>query len=158
MTSGKKPLISNLARARLVAIALMLTVLGACASGPGYSEVSDTIQTAAKAEGRIYFYRPSSAGFAIQPMVRIDNEPVGKAKPKGFFYVDLAPGNYEISTKTEAKRNLSIALSAGEEKYVRLEMKMGLFAGHVKPVLVDELQGKKQLAKTSYAPMADPER
>ena len=70
--------------------------------------------------------------------------------PKGFFYLDLAPGDYTISASTEAERSLSLNLAAGEEKYVRLEIKMGVFAGHVKPVLVDADEGAVELRKTKF--------
>ena len=83
-------------------------------------------------------------------MVRINDLEVGKAKPKGFFYVDLSPGTYDISASTEAERNLNMTLDAGEEKYVRLEIKMGAFVGHVKPVLVDSAVGLEELQKMKY--------
>ncbi len=86
----------------------------------------------------------------MQPKVQLNGEPVGKAVPKGFFYIDRPAGNYTISASTEAERSLSLNLAAGEEKYVRLEMKMGVFAGHVKPVLVDTSEGMEELKKTKY--------
>lgn len=135
----------------LISLMLALVALGACASGPTFEEYSGSMQPVSAENGRIYIYRVSSLGAAIQPKVRLDDEPVGKAVPKGFFYIDRPAGNYVISTSTEAERNLSLALAAGEEKYVRLEVKMGLFAGHIKPVLVDTAEGKEELQKTKFA-------
>lgn len=139
-------------RIKFSIVALFLTFVGVagCASGPTYDEYSSTMQPVSSGNGRIYVYRLSALGAGVQPKIRLDGEPVGKAVPKGFFYLDLAPGSYTISASTEAERSLSLSLAAGEEKYVRLEMKMGVFAGHVKPVLVETEVGKEELQKTKY--------
>lgn len=131
-------------------IALLALAISGCASGPTYEEQAAEMQPVSADEGRIYIYRKSALGAAIQPAVRINGDEVGKAKPKGYFYVDLAPGNYDVSASTEAERNLNLVLAAGEEKYVRLEIKMGLFVGHVKPVLVDAEVGKSELQSMKY--------
>jgi len=138
---------------RNLKITLMLLAtagLAGCASGPSYQEQASKILSVNPAEGRIYIYRKSALGAAVQPAIRINGEEVGKAKPKGFFYVDLTPGTYDISASTEAERNLNMTLSAGEEKYVRLEVKMGGFVGHIKPVLVDTEVGMEELQKMKY--------
>ena len=127
----------------------MLTLAG-CASGPGYAEHAATMQPVGDGNGRIYMYRTSSLGAAVQPMVRVNDDEVGKAKPKGFFYVDLTPGNYTISASTEAERSLNVTLDADEEMYVRLEIKMGAFVGHIKPVLVETSVGKEEIQKMKY--------
>lgn len=122
-----------------------------CASGPSFNEYSSSIPAVDANSARIYLYRPSSLGAAIQPKIRINGEEVGKAVPKGFFYVDRPAGSYEISASTEAKRSLTLSLEPGEERYVRLEVKMGLLAGHIKPVLVESSEGKEQINKTKFA-------
>lgn len=132
-------------------------MIAGCASGPAFEEYSNTMEAVSPDNGRIYIYRVSSLGAAVQPKVRLDGEPVGKAVPKGFFYLDLPPSDYVLSASTEAERSLSLALAAGEEKYVRLEVKMGLFAGHIKPVLVDPAEGKEELKKTKFAGESDEE-
>ena len=43
-----------------------------------------------------------------------------------------------------------MTLDANEEKYVRLEIKMGAFVGHIKPVLVDTSVGKEEIQKMKY--------
>ncbi len=133
-------------------ILLLIVVLLAtgCASGPAYKDYADQIQSVSSDMGRVYFYRSTSMGAAVQPKIRMNDEVVGTAVPKGFFFADKPAGDYEISAKTEAKRSLKLKLEAGEEKYVRLEMKMGFMVGHVKPVLVDSEVGKKEIKKTKY--------
>ena len=130
--------------------ALFALLLAGCASGPGYADHAATMQPVGDGNGRIYMYRTSSFGAAVQPMVRVNDQEVGKAKPKGFFYVDLPPGTYNISASTEAERNLDVTLDADEEMYVRLEIKMGAFVGHIKPVLVETSVGQEELQKMKY--------
>ncbi len=133
----------------LLSLIIVLCITG-CASGPSYIDYAKNIQQISPEMGRIYFYRNTLAGAAVQPSVKINGEVVGVAVPKGFFFTDRPAGEYEISAKTEVKRGLKINLEAGEEKYVRLEMKIGLLVGHIKPVLVDNTVGKKEIQKTKY--------
>ncbi len=137
-------------RSYLVVFSLFILALTGCASGPTYNEYASSIKSATSDNGRIYLYRTTALGAAVQPSIRLNGEIIGKAQPQGFFYVDRPAGQYEISASTEAKRSLSFNLDAGDEKYVRLEMKMGFFAGHVKPVLVDTGVGKEEIKKTKY--------
>lgn len=138
---------------RYIMVLLAVVTLAGCASGPTYDEYADNISPAAPDSGRIYLYRTSAMGAAVQPGVRLNGEVIGKATARGFFYVDRPAGTYEISASTEAKRSLSIGLEAGDEKYVRLEIKMGFFVGHIKPVLVENSVGQKEIKKTKYIGM-----
>ena len=138
-------------RAGLLTFLLAAVALAGCASGPAYEEYESQIQAVGDGDGRIYMYRTSSLGAAVQPAITVNGDAVGKAVPKGFFYVDLAPGDYTIAASTEAKRSLDVTLDAGEEMYVRLEIKMGAFVGHIKPVLVETAVGKEEIKKTNFA-------
>lgn len=128
----------------------LLVLVTGCASGPTYKEYTDKLAVKPTDEARLYIYRPSAFGAAIRPQIRINGESVGKAVANGFLIVDRPAGEYEIATTTEAKRSLTLSLEKGDEKYVRLEMKMGLFAGHVKPVLVDSAVGMEEIASTKH--------
>jgi outer membrane murein-binding lipoprotein Lpp len=124
--------------------------LAGCASGPKYTEISSSISTVSQGQGRLFIYRKTALGAAVQPEVRIDDEVVGKAVPKGFFYVDRAPGHYKVETSTEVDRALSLTLEAGETRYVRLNIGIGFFVGHVYPELVDDAVGMKEIQDCSY--------
>ncbi|MBL4868801.1 MAG: DUF2846 domain-containing protein [Pseudomonadales bacterium] len=135
-----------------ILILLFFTItLSGCATGPTFKEYSSNITPVKSDSGRIYVYRLTALGAAVQPKVRLNGEIVGKAVPKGFFYVDRPAGSYEVSASTEAKRSLTLNLEPGDERYVRLEVKMGLFVGHVKPILVDKSVGEEEIATTKYA-------
>lgn len=75
---------------------------------------------------------------------------VGKAVPNGFFYADRPAGNYQVATETEVERKLTFTLDAGQVRYVRLNISMGFFVGHVYGELVDDEKGKAEIAGTRY--------
>ena len=125
-------------------------LLQGCASGPGYSEMASTIPPLPGDKGRIYFYRPSMMGAAIQPKVRLDGQEVGTAKSQGFFYVDAAPGDHFVETTTEVSRRLTLTLEKGQTRYVKLSISMGFAVGHVYPQLVDNATGEKDVKECKY--------
>jgi len=128
-----------------------LLVLSACTTAPPCVAPANTIQTLPADHGRIYFYRLTTVGNIIRPAVRIDGEPMGRTIPKEFFYVDLPAGNYEISASTIEKYDLSLQLAAGDEKYVRFDVRVSVASWYVRPVLVNTAQGKEELQRTDYA-------
>ena len=139
------------ALARLSLVLLFSFFLGGCAtSGSKFSELSPQLSNINPDMGRIYFYRTSVVGAAIQPEVKLNGEGIGKATPNGFFYVDKIPGNYEVMTSTEVDRKLSLTLDGGETRYVRFNISMGFFVGHVYPELVDLDVGTKEIQNCRY--------
>jgi hypothetical protein len=135
-----------LALAAFVAIAL----LTGCASGPKFSEVKSTFPTLPADKGRIFFYRTSALGAALNPDVKLNGEVVGTAKAKGFFYTDCAPGNCTVDTSTEVTRRLTLQLEQGQTRYVRFNVSMGFFAGHVYPELVEDAAGQTEIEDCHY--------
>lgn len=136
---------------KAVTVCVLGLTLAACAGGPKYSEMQNTIPNLPANNGRIYIYRTAVAGFAVQPDVKINGDVVGSAKPDGFFYVDYPPGNYTITTSTEVSRSLTLTLDSGQTRYVKLDISMGFFVGHVYPELVDDATGEKDIASLHYA-------
>lgn len=133
----------------ILVIMASLYLLG-CATGPEFSEVAPSLDTVTPETGRIYVYRTAIFGAAVQPEVRLNGEVVGKAVPDGFFYVDREPGNYKIETSTEVDRHLSFTLEKGQTRYVRLNISMGFFIGHVYPELVENEIGQKEIQQCNY--------
>jgi hypothetical protein len=134
-----------------VVAVLASIVLSACAtSGPKFSEMNAAMPAATPDTGRIYFYRTAMLGAAVQPAVRLNGEAVGRAVPNGFFYVDRPAGSYQVATETEVEKKLTFTLETGQVRYVRLNISMGFFVGHVYGELVDEAKGKSEMAGTRY--------
>ena len=134
----------------LFVFSLVLLLLTGCASGPKYSEVASGFDSLDSEKGRIYIYRPSAVGAAVQPKVKLNGEVIGQAISHGFFFVDRAPGEYQIMTSTEVDRSLSLTLDKGETRYVRLNISIGFLVGHVYPELVDNTEGQAEIEKLSY--------
>src|SRR5215212_2736243 len=64
-----------------------LAALGAgCASGPRYANFRPAVQPPPEGYGRIWFYRPAVMGAEVQPAVKVDGQPVGRAISRGVFY------------------------------------------------------------------------
>ena len=135
----------------IIATVCLASALAGCASGPKFQTVESSIGTIPQGKARIYFYRSTTAGAAVQPSVKLDGAVVGSAEPKGVFFVDRDPGDMEVSTATEVERKLTFTMAAGETRYVRLKMHLGLLVGHVIPELVDEKEAKDDIAGLAFA-------
>jgi Protein of unknown function (DUF2846) len=127
-------------------MALLATFLG-CATGPRYAEVAGSLARLADGQARMYFYRASAFGGAYQPDVQVNNAKVGNAVPNGVFYRDLAPGKYLVTTSLDQGTQVSLDLSAGDEKYIRLSYRIGF---KVYPELVDDSTGKREIRDLAY--------
>lgn len=123
------------------------TLLAGCATGGArYAEVNVAAPKLAPDRGRIYFYRTSILGLAIQPDIKLNGESVGSAQPGGFFFVDRPRGNYTASAATEVESKLAFPLAAGETKYVRTSITPGIIVGHMNFELVSKSDAEGELA------------
>jgi hypothetical protein len=109
-------------------------------------------------QGRIYFYREGGIlGAALQPTIMINGESAGaRAKPGDYFYIDRPAGNYEVSTTTEKTESTNVAVTAGQSVYVRFNVSMGLFVGHVLPSVIPPEEAADEIKDCDYrAPKPD---
>ena len=136
-------------RRRLFAVVLSTLVAG-CASGAKYAEVLSSIPSLASSQGRIYFYRPSALGTAVQPDIKLNGQKVGTAKPHGFYFVDRDPGDYEVTAATETEKKLTFTLEPRQERFVRLKIQMGVFVGRIVPELVDKAEAEGEVKDLSF--------
>ena len=127
-----------------------LIMISCASSGPTYTEMVGQVPPLSGDNGRVYIYRTSVLGAAIQPAVELNGQSVGKAVPLGFFYVDCPPGNHRIATSTEVDRELTFTLDKGEVRYVRLDVSMGFFVGHVYPDLIEEEEAVEEIGSCHY--------
>src|SRR5262249_52884699 len=79
-------------RLSVVVVLALGLALGACASGPKFTEIESTFPPLDPSQGRIFIYRTAILGAAVQPSVKLNGEVVGAAVPDGFFFVDRPPG------------------------------------------------------------------
>lgn len=134
------------------ATALMFVLLfGGCASGPKMTEIGSKIPALKANEARVYVYRSGSLiGAGIQPNVLINGKVTGSSKPGGFFFADVAPGAIEVLTSTEVEKKLTFTVEAGQTRYVRTTVGLGVLVYRVYPELVDNAEGEKEIAEASY--------
>lgn len=133
-------------------LALFIGVsLTGCASGPTYSTIQSTLPSIASEKGRIYFYREGSPfGGGIQPSIMLDGVKVGDSVPGGVFFVDVGPGNHTVTTETEVTRKLTFTLAAGQTRYVKSTVGLGVIVYRVVPELVDEKVGAEEIKSLAY--------
>ena len=133
-----------------IAVFVVLAITG-CASDPTYDEYVSTIAPIPSDSGRLFIYRLTNVADRVRPAVRIDGDPIDKAVPGSFFFVDLPPGDYKISAMRNTELVLSVELETGDEKYIRLDEEIGSASWRFTPVLVDAEKGKEQLKTTKYS-------
>lgn len=112
--------------------------------------MSASFPPVASGQGRIFFYRPAVIfGDGVQPNIKLNGIVVGASQPGGFFFVDRAPGDYEVLTSTEVDEKLSLTLNEAQERYVKTTIQMGILVGRVIPTLVDPAAGLQELKGSS---------
>ncbi len=101
-------------------------LVSGCATGVKHAEMAASMPKPKAGEGRIYFFRPSTFGLALQPNILLNGQLVGQSKAGGFFFVDKPAGKYVASASTETENSLSFTLDPGETKYFRVSIGFGL--------------------------------
>jgi hypothetical protein len=129
----------------LVAGVVALALAGCATQGAPFKEQEVKLAKPAATDGRIFLFRSSALGFAIQPNVTVNGTVVGTAVPNAVFFVDRPKGTYEIAASTEVEKKLTFTLEAGETKFVRLTPTFGVLVGRIVPELVDAETAKKEM-------------
>lgn len=141
---------------RLFACCLVALTLSACASGVKFTEMNPSTMPKDQDSGRIFFYRTTVLGAALQPDIRLNGTKVGDSVAQGFFYVDRSPGNYEVATSTEVDRKVTFVLEKGQTRFVKFSVSMGFFVGHVYGELVDSAVGLEEIKECKYTGAEEP--
>ena len=125
-------------------------LFGCSASGPRFSEMAESLPSLGENEGRIYFYRNSILGAAVQPEVTVNGQIVGKSQPGSFFFIDRPTGTYRASARTEAEGTIDIVLRPRQTAYVQMSISMGFLVGHPVFERVGESEGRSALPSLAY--------
>ena len=116
---------------KLACAAAAVVLVSGCATGPKHDEIASSIPSLKAGQSRIYFFRSSSLGAAIQPDIRLNGEVVGQSKSNGFFFVDRPAGNFLASVSSETEKTLSFVTQPGETKYVRSFASLGVLVWRI---------------------------
>ena len=134
-----------------LALFVVVVLAGCAAEGPLHKEVAASIPTIPAGKGRIYFYRADTMmGAAVTSDITFNGRVVGKSERGGFFFVDEKPGSCKASASTEVERAVTFTLAAGETKYVKSSISMGLMVGRVNLELVSPDTAKAEITELHY--------
>ena len=123
-----------------------LAVVSGCASVPMADTAQDTqvksFAPPAAGKAGVYIYRNETFGAAIRLEVFLDGKKIGETASKTYFYVEVDPGQHEVSGKGENESSMRFNAVAGQQYYFWQEVKMGLLTprNEVKPV--DQATGR----------------
>src|SRR5579872_5528706 len=97
--------------------------------GMSYSEAMSLSKDLDPANGRIFVYRQRAAlGNVVTADVDLNGEPIGDSEAGGFFYVDRAAGNYQLSARQTGAEGgsddhkASFSLGPGQSVYVKISI------------------------------------
>jgi uncharacterized protein DUF2846 len=134
-----------------LALFVVGVLAGCAAEGPLHKEVAASIPTVPAGKGRIYFFRADTMmGAAVTSDIKLNGRVVGKSERGSFFFVDENPGSCKASASTEVEREVSFTLAAGETKYIKSSISMGLMVGRVNLELVSAGDANKELTELHY--------
>lgn len=137
---------------KLLAAGAMVTVVLAsgCAS---VQMASDEQDNAAKSfavkpgKANIYVYRNENFGAAIKMPVALNGKLVGDTAAKTYLLLQVDPGSYTVTSKTENDSNITVDAAAGRNYFLWQEVKMGLMAARSNLQVVDDATGKAGVAE-----------
>lgn len=133
----------------ILALAVMGLLLGGCATlGPKFTPET----TAQPDRAAVYIYRPGSFGAAVHPHVTANGVPLAELQPNGYFLYHAAPGELELTAKTEATSSVTLDVKAGETYYVKGSIGIGFFVGHPHLVIVSKDVGEKEIVECKLVP------
>jgi hypothetical protein len=142
---------------QIILFSIIGLIMISCATGPTYTEMAGQTPPVSSENGRVYVYRTTTLGAALQPEVELDGQSVGKAVPLGYFYIDCPPGNHTIAISTEVDRELTFNLDKGQVRYVRLNVSMGFFVGHVYPDLIEKQEAEEEIESCHFIGVHPPQ-
>lgn len=140
--------------AGVVAVALMMLLLGGCASVQMASEAEDAAAkkfTAKPGMSRIYVYRNETMGAAIKMPVSIDGQIIGETASKTYLMKDVTPGAHVVRSHTESTPELSVKTDANKVYFVWQEVKMGMWQAGSALQLMDQLRGRDEIMECKLA-------
>ncbi|MGP0175128.1 DUF2846 domain-containing protein [Pseudomonas sp. NCHU5208] len=142
---------------KLALAAFASSLLAGCASVPMEDKnvSADAKRFADPAPGNagLYIYRNSGVGASLKKDIWVDDKCIGESAPKIFFYEQVKGDmEHKISTESEFSPNdLLVKTESGKNYFIKQYIKMGVFVGGANLELVDEKEGKEDVAKLELA-------
>ena len=99
----------------------------------------------------VYVIRPTGMGGKIQTKLAVDGKWIGGNRGNNYFFFTLDPGEHYCCSQAENRSLLLLKVEAGKTYYLQQKIKMGMWKARNKLVLLDEAEGKEDLAKCHLA-------
>ena len=143
-------------------LALLLAPLAACAApapNPAVLVVADDqpIGPPPPGLGRIYFYRTDlPLMVALAPDIVVNGRRVGGAGYDQVFFRDARPGRYEVFLATDPENPVYLTLAAGELRFVKTAVDIGLGGTKLSAELVEEAAARREIEQQRRARATPP--
>jgi len=122
------------------------------AQGPQTSQAK-TFAPPPEGEAGLYIYRDSNFGGALKKDLWVDGQCIGESAAKVFFYTTVeGDKEHTISTESEFSPNsIQLFTKAGVNYFIRQAIKMGVFVGGAKLMVVDSEKGEAAVRRLDMA-------
>lgn len=134
-------------------VVFTITLLAFLISGCSTAKISDEDLMVVKniktdsSKALVYFVRPAFSGYAIKFHVTCDEKSIGSTNGKRFLFAYIEPGTHKFISKAENSAELFLKVEAGKTYFIEQKPKMGLLYTRNAIEVVDEVKGRKLLAK-----------
>jgi len=108
---------------------------------------SGEISAKKSSQATITVIRPSVMGSAVKFKVFADGQLIGKLGPKNYLSWSVDPGVVNIQAKGENKDGFQVTAEAGEEYFIKLRIKPGVFSGQADLKALTDAEGTQMLKK-----------
>ena len=116
---------------------------GCATNGPAFAKV----ETIPADKGLIYIYRPQAfQGGAVSYDVRVNDAVVTHLSNGGYYPYFAAPGEAQVSAKTEATSSVTLDVKAGQTYYVKGGVRIGFLVGRPHLMVMANDVGASEIA------------
>lgn len=134
----------------MLALLVCCVTVANCASGPRFGNVERKLAALPPGMARVYFYRTGLLGAAVQPDVYLNGYRIGECVPNEVFYRDVWPGRFEAVAVTTTERRFTFSIAAGETKFVKCSVGVGLVFGHGQLETIDPVQARRAIQDLEF--------
>jgi len=98
-------------------------------------------------KSNVYIYRPKVLNFNTEMAVEIDGKHAANTEDATFIFQSLEPGKHIITAHGEGTNEIVITTKAGENYYILLDVRLGVFIPTPVMKLVDAKTGQAGIKK-----------
>lgn len=137
---------------KFLILSISIMVIGGCASVPRASLESDTqakqFVTPQGQKAGLYLLRKGTFyGGALQREVKLNGKLVGKLGNATYYYLQVSPGKYTVSTESSFGENsIDLIVESGKNYFVNQYLGVGLVTARTDLEVFNEEDGKREVS------------